>query len=104
MRVHPWVETRVSGSTLATMTSARETPTVREVNLRELPPISRPGSGPPVALRVVGFVGLAVILVSILTTSPRPGLHGDGLLVTIGLVLLPGGVAGSCPTASGWSR
>jgi len=87
----------VSGSTLATMTSARETPTVREVNLRELPPISRPGSGPPVALRVVGFVGLAVILVSILTTSPRPGLHGDGLLVTIGLVLLAGGVAGSLP-------
>ena len=97
MPVHPWVETRVSGSTLATMTSARETPTVREVNLRELPPISRPGSGPPVALRVVGFVGLAVILVSILTTSPRPGLHGDGLLVTIGLVLLAGGVAGSLP-------
>ena len=87
----------MSGSTLATMTSARETPTVRGVNLRELPPISRPGSGPPVALRVVGFVGLAVILVSILTTSPRPGLHGDGLLVTIGLVLLAGGVAGSLP-------
>ena len=97
MGVHPWVETRVSGSTLATMTSAREGPTVPGVNLRELPPISRPGSGPPVALRVVGFVGLAVILVSILTTSPRPGLHGDGLLVTIGLVLLAGGVAGSLP-------
>jgi signal transduction histidine kinase len=67
------------------------------VNLRELPPISRPGGGPPVALRVIGFVGLAVILVSILTTPPRPGLHGDGLLVTIGLVLLAAGIARSLP-------
>jgi signal transduction histidine kinase len=95
--VHPWVETRLSGSTPATMTSAPEGPTVREVNLRELPPISRTGGGPPVALRVIGVVGIAVILLSILTTPPRPGLHGDGLLVTIGFVLLAGGVARSMP-------
>jgi len=90
----------VSGSTRAAMTRAPATPTVQGVNFRELPPISRPGGGPPVSLRIVGFVGLAVILVSILTTPPRPGPHGDGLLVTIGLLLLVAGIARSLPRRS----
>src|SRR3954466_11211265 len=67
----------------------------RGVELRELPPISRPGEGPPRALRVVGFASLAVIFVSILTVDPKPGLHGDGPLVALGFVLLPVGIAGS---------
>src|SRR4051812_1342374 len=65
------------------------------VKLRELPPISRPGEGPPRALRVVGFASLAVIFVSILTVDPKPGLHGDGPLVALGFVLLAVGIAGS---------
>src|SRR3954471_12714777 len=67
----------------------------RAVKLRELPPISRPGEGPPRALRVVGLVSLAVIFVSICTVDPKPGLSGDGPLVALGLVLLAVGIAGS---------
>jgi signal transduction histidine kinase len=81
------------------MTRAAAGPTVRGVNLRDLPPIGadRPGSGPPVALRAIGFAGLAVIVGSILTVSPRPGAHGDGPLVALGLALFAVGLAGSLP-------
>jgi signal transduction histidine kinase len=81
------------------MTPARVGPTVCAVNLRELPPIrtsGRPG-GPPVALRVVGFVSLAVIVISVLTVNPMPGVSGDGPLVALGVVLLVVGIAGSLP-------
>jgi signal transduction histidine kinase len=69
------------------------------VNLRELPPIAGPrgGGGPPVALRIVGIVSLVVIVVSVLTVDPMPGVHGDGPLVALGLVLLLVGIAGSLP-------
>jgi signal transduction histidine kinase len=77
------------------MTRAGAGPTVQGVNLRELPPISRPGGGPPRGLRVVGFAGLGAIFVSILTVDPKPGLHGDGPLVALGFVLLAIGIAGS---------
>src|SRR4051812_18368944 len=97
--LNPRVETRRAGSTRAAMTPAREGPTVPSVNLRELPPIHRPGhaGGPPVALRVVGWVSLAVIFISVLTVPPRPGVEGDGPLVALGLVLLAVGIAGSLP-------
>src|SRR3954463_7417602 len=65
------------------------------VKLRELPPISRPGEGPPRALRIVGFASLAVIFVSILTIDPKPGMSGDGPLVALGLVALAVGIGGS---------
>jgi signal transduction histidine kinase len=93
--LHPWVEMRMSGSTPAPMTRAPAPPTVQGVNLRELPPIG--GSGPPLALRAIGVVGLVVIFVSIVSTPPRPALHGDGLVVLGGLVLLVGGVVRSLP-------
>jgi signal transduction histidine kinase len=96
--VHPRVETDTPGSTLATMTPAREGPTVhgvKLVNLRELPPIA--GTGPPVALRIVGFVSLAVVFLSAVTTDPTPGLHGDGPWVALGIVLMAGGVLRSLP-------
>jgi signal transduction histidine kinase len=69
------------------------------VNLRELPPVIGPrgGGGPPVALRMVGLVSMIVIVISVLTVDPMPGLHGDGPLVALGLVLLAAGVAGSLP-------
>jgi signal transduction histidine kinase len=71
----------------------------RSVNLRELPPVVGPrgGGGPPVALRVVGVVSLVVIVVSVLTIDPMPGVHGDGPLVALGLALLLVGIAGSLP-------
>jgi hypothetical protein len=59
------VETDGTGSTRATMTRARTRPTVQRVKLltlRELPPLA--GTGPPVALRVVGFVSLAVVFLT----------------------------------------
>src|SRR3954470_22424308 len=97
--LQPRVDAWASRSTRAAMTPARVAPTVCGVNLRELPPIHRPGhpGGPPVALRVVGFVSLAVILISSLTVAPRPGIEGDGALVTLGIVLLAVGIAGSLP-------
>jgi signal transduction histidine kinase len=69
------------------------------VNLRELPPIRQPGrpGGPPVALRVVGLLSLAAIVISVLAVEPRPGVEGDGPLVALGLVLLVAGIAGSLP-------
>jgi signal transduction histidine kinase len=67
------------------------------VNFRELPPISRPGGGPPMALRVVGFASLVVIFGSILVVDPKPGVHGDGPLVALGFVALVVGIAGSLP-------
>jgi signal transduction histidine kinase len=48
-------------------------------------------------LRIVGLVSMVVILVSILSVDPMPGLHGDGPLVALGLVLLAAGIAGSLP-------
>jgi signal transduction histidine kinase len=81
------------------MTPAPAGPTVRCVNLRDLPPIGgdRPRGGPPLALRAIGFGGLALILGSILTVDPRPGAHGDGPLVALGLALFVAGLAGSLP-------
>ena len=80
------------------MTPARAGPTVQGVKLltfRELPPVG--GTGPPVALRVVGFVSLAVVLLTSLTTEPTPGLHGDGPWVALGIVLMAGGIARGLP-------
>jgi signal transduction histidine kinase len=93
--LHPRVETHGGRSTRAAMTPARDGPTVLYVNLRELPPVSRPGQGPPRALRAVGLVSLVVVVVSILTVQPRPGLSGDGPIVAFGLVLMVVGIAGS---------
>src|SRR3954466_4889127 len=99
LRLNPRVEARLSRSTPAAMTPGRDGPTVPGVNLRELPPMrasGRPG-GPPVALRVVGYVSLAVIVISVLTVDPMPGVSGAGPLVALGLVLLCAGIAGSLP-------
>jgi signal transduction histidine kinase len=71
----------------------------RGVNLRELPPIAGPRrrGGPPMGLRIVGLVSMIAILVSVVTVDPMPGVHGDGPLVALGLVLLSAGIAGSLP-------
>jgi signal transduction histidine kinase len=65
------------------------------VNLRELPRLS--ASGPPRALRIFGFVALAVIVLSTFTTEPKPALDGDGLLVSLAIAVFVAGLAASLP-------
>jgi signal transduction histidine kinase len=82
------------------MTAARAGPTVSGVNLRELPPLGRPRrppAGPPVALRAVGYVCLAAIVLTVLVDEPRPGPEGDGPLVALGLVLFLAGCWAALP-------
>lgn len=68
---------------------------MNEVNLRELPRVSI--SGPPRALRAFGFLSMAVIVLSTFATEPRPALSGDGLWVTLAIVLFVAGLALSIP-------
>jgi signal transduction histidine kinase len=81
------------------MTPARAAPTVRGVNLRALrtPDRAWPGTGGPLALRAVGFLSLAVIVLSVLFVEPRPGASGDGPLVALGLVLFIAGIVVTLP-------
>ena len=44
----------------------------------------RPAEGPPRALRALGLVSMAAVLISTFVTDPKPGLHGDGPLVIVG--------------------
>jgi signal transduction histidine kinase len=67
------------------------------MDLRDLPTLS--ADGPPWALRAFGTVSMLVVLVSTLTTEPRPALHGDGALVALGVVLFCGGLG-----MSAWRR
>jgi signal transduction histidine kinase len=83
------------GSTLATMTRAPIRPTVRWVNLRRLPTLS--ARGPLPALRLVGVGAVAVVLLSVVTTDPRPGPHGDGPWVALSLAAVVAGIWLSAP-------
>ncbi len=65
-------------------------PTVLTVRFRDFAP---PGNeGPPRALRAVGFASIIAIVGSPLVTDPKPSLHGDGLAVSIALVLMVAGL------------
>lgn len=59
--------------------------------------------GPPeaVVLRTVGLGWLTAIVVVSFTTDPRPGLHGRGLFVLLGLVLVFAGAALARPQTDG---
>jgi signal transduction histidine kinase len=61
------------------------------MDLRDLPTLS--AGGPPRALRAFGLVAMIVVLVSTLTTEPKPALSGDGALVTLAIALFCGGIA-----------
>jgi signal transduction histidine kinase len=52
---------------------------------------------PPVPLRMFGTVALTVVFVISLTTDPKPGLHGDGPWVALGLAAFVAGVWESVP-------
>jgi signal transduction histidine kinase len=60
------------------------------VNLRDLPRIGN--DGPPMMLRVFGGVATAVIVISALTTDPKPGFSGDGHAVILALTLFCAGL------------
>jgi signal transduction histidine kinase len=61
------------------------------VRFRDIAP---PGvEGPPKALRALGFLSAGAVLISPLFTDPKPGLDGDGPIVTLALVLMAGGLA-----------
>jgi signal transduction histidine kinase len=49
------------------------------------------------ALRLFGAFLVAAVVVSVVSVDPRPGLEGDRLWVSIGLVLLLAGLAASLP-------
>ena len=51
----------------------------------------------PYALRTIGLVALATIVLSILAVEPRPALSGDGLWVTVGLAGLVAGAVVALP-------
>ena len=68
------------------MTLTRATPTVGDVDRWDETPISR-FPGPPRALRAWTALAFAVITLSVLTTEPRPGLHGDGLGVLVAVLI-----------------
>jgi signal transduction histidine kinase len=48
--------------------------------------------GPPKALRALGVLSAGAVLISPFFTDPKPGVHGDGPLVILALVLMAGGL------------
>src|SRR3954471_16313417 len=86
LRVNPWVE----------IAPARVHPRADDAPARgpyrwgmakwDETPVTRLG-GPPKAMRIWTIVALTVITVTVLTTDPMPALEGDGLGVTIAMVL-----------------
>jgi signal transduction histidine kinase len=76
------------------MTFRARGPTVSDVRFGDdLPRMSTSPDGPPVALRLFGFGAMLVILVSTIFSKPYPGVSGEGLLVSLGIVLLVAGIA-----------
>jgi signal transduction histidine kinase len=61
----------------------------------------RVGPAEAVVLRSVGLGWLAAIVIVCFTTHPRPGLHGHGPLVLLGLVLMFAGAFLARPQADG---
>lgn len=74
------------------MTLTYRRPTVQLVRFRfkDLAPPSV--DGPPRALRALGFVAMAVVLLSTLFTDPKPGLEGDGPEVIVAIATLFAGL------------
>jgi signal transduction histidine kinase len=64
--------------------------TVCSVNFRDMPSPSM--EGPPKALRALGFVAIATVVVSTFFTPPEPGLDGDGPIVIAAEVVLIAGL------------
>src|SRR5262245_53325857 len=52
---------------------------------------------PPAPLRIFGITAMTVLFVVACVTDPEPGLHGDGPLVVLGLVLYVAGLGLSIP-------
>jgi hypothetical protein len=91
--LNPRVEVGGTHSTCPAMTRARTGPTVPGVSL-----IARIRDEPP--LRLFGAVAMTLIVVVCLLTDPRPGLHGDGPWVALGITALVVGIVLSIPRAT----
>jgi signal transduction histidine kinase len=61
------------------------------MDLRDLPRLSN--DGPPRTLRLFGLLSMVAVLLSAVTVEPRPGVHGDGPLVALAIVLFVTGLA-----------
>ena len=60
------------------------------VRLRDISP---PGKhGPPVAMRVIAVASVGAIFGSALLTDPKPGFSGDGVFVSLAIVLMAAGL------------
>ena len=60
------------------------------MNFRDQAPPSV--EGPPRALRALGLVAMATVIVSTFFTDPKPGFEGDGPLVILAIAMLTGGL------------
>ena len=72
------------------------------MNFRDLPPPSI--EGPPRALRALGLIAMATVVISTLFTDPKPGLHGDGPLVIVAIVAARRAASSSACGARSGSR
>ncbi len=89
------------GSTHPPMNAARARPTVSaSVKFSDLSPPST--DGPPQALRVLGWIAMATVLVSTVFTDPKPSLHGDGPLVILAILALATGLVLSVRRHEWW--
>src|SRR4051794_30433427 len=71
------------GSTHPPMPGRAASPTVGGVQFRDQPPPST--EGPPRALRALGLLSMAAVLISTVTVDPKPGWTGDGPLVMVAI-------------------
>jgi signal transduction histidine kinase len=62
----------------------------REIQFRDVVPPGR--NGPPRALRALGFASMAAVLGTPFVTDPKPGLHGDGPVVALAILLMASGL------------
>ena len=60
------------------------------MNFRDQPPPSV--EGPPRALRALGLIAMATVVVSTFFTDPKPSFHGDGPLVIVAIAMLTSGL------------
>ena len=83
------------------MNTGRAPPTVSaNVKFSDLSPPST--DGPPQALRIVGWIAMATVLLSTVFTDPKPSLHGDGPLVTLAILALATGLVLSVRRQEWW--
>jgi signal transduction histidine kinase len=72
------------------MKGSRARRTVSPVKFGDLTPPSV--DGPPQALRLIGWIAMATVLVSTVVADPKPGWSGEGVLVIAGIAGMASGL------------